>query len=122
MRSGRWLVGSLSSTCRLVTRYSAASRSKKKPVALVSTLSPAWVVTRVTASGSVSIMAESIPLARAAEQHDADEDQDQWPPLGDELAQVRDRQDLQVDEQEHDADQDQDVGAELRTSLHADPP
>ena len=56
MRSGKCSLGSSISTCRLVTRNSRSSRSKKKPLALVSGRWPSKVETRVAVSSSGSIM------------------------------------------------------------------
>src|SRR5260370_21702613 len=55
MRLGKCLLGSSITTCRLVTRNSRPSRSKKKPLAPVSGRLPSKVETRVAVSSSGSI-------------------------------------------------------------------
>src|SRR5215475_11922407 len=63
-RSGRCSLASSSTTCQLVTRNNRPSRSKKKPVALVSSCSSSKVETRVTESKSDSITIRLVTLIR----------------------------------------------------------
>src|SRR5260370_2593018 len=56
MRLGKCLLGSSITTCRLVTRNSRPSRSKKNPLAPVSGRLPSKGETRVAVSSSGSIM------------------------------------------------------------------
>src|SRR3954470_17920400 len=67
MRSGRWLAAGSYSTWRLVTRKRRGPRSKKKPVAAVSTPVPRKVLMRAVlrSSGSVSERAAGLAAGTA---------------------------------------------------------